>query len=388
MTKQHKMRARGQIISRGVDADGYHRWLLRVYTGTGSDGKKRYHSKTIRATLKEAQTAITAMLHDQAQKTLIPRSAQTVSVYLDEWIAGKIDVASRTRLDYQRQLKYVTDAIGSAKLQDVTPLQVQNFVLGMMNRGLSPRTIEYAVRVLHAALGDAVKRHLLPRNPADHIKLPKKQKRAPSVLTVAQVNHLLDVTKDDPLCVLWRLLLTTGLRPQEALALKWSDADLKGKWLSVQRVLASDGHGTHTVVEATKTEGSTRRIGLAASTVEALKVHGKRQDAQKVVAGKRFSDSGLIFTNAVGHPMDPNWIRRRFKAALKAAKLPNIRLYDTRHTHLTQLLAAGVDISLIAARAGHKDIKMTASTYAHVMPASHQALGELTEEMLKNGTKE
>jgi len=388
MTKQHKMRARGQIISRGVDADGYHRWLLRVYTGTGSDGKKRYTSKTIRATMQEAHKAMTAMLHEQAQKTLIPRSAQTVSVYLDEWLMGKIDVAPRTLLDYHRQLQYVTIAIGSVKLQDLTPIQVQNFVVSMMTRGLSPRTIEYAVRVLHAALGDAVKRHLLPRNPADHIKLPKKQKRPPTVLTVEQVNHLFTVTKDDPLAVLWCLLLTTGLRPQEALALKWSDVDLEGKWLSVQRVLAGDGHGSHSLVEATKTEGSTRRIGLAASTVEALKAHQKRQDAQKVVAGKRFSDAGLIFTNAVGHPMDPNWIRRCFKAALKAAKLPDIRLYDTRHTHFTQLLASGVDIAMIAARAGHKDIKMTQTTYAHVMPSSHQMLGELTEKMLNKTDKQ
>ena len=387
MTKQYKMRTRGQLISRGVDADGYHRWLLRIYTGTGSDGKKRYTSRTIKATVQEAQKAITKMLTDHAEQRLIPRSAQTLAAYLQEWEVGKIDVAPRTRIDYNRQLRYVTEAIGTVKLSDVTPRHVQGVVLAMVSRGLSPRTVEYCVRVLHAAFSDAVKHRLLPHNPADHITLPKKVKRPPSVLTVEQVNHLFNVTKDDPLSVVWRLLLTTGLRPQEALALRWSDLDLKGNWLSVQRVLAGDGHGVYSIVEATKTEGSTRRIGLPIDTTAALKTHKKRQEAQQLVAGKKYEDTGLVFTNAVGHPVDPNWIRRCFKATLKTAKLPDIRLYDCRHTAFTMLLAAGADIALIASLAGHKDIKMTASTYAHVMPASHQALGELTQKLLSKKKK-
>jgi integrase len=396
-TTAHRGR-RGQIISRGKDRRNRPTWLLRVYLGTTPDGTKRYSNKTVKGSRSDAEQELTAMLRSVDTKSFVAASKETVKEYLGSWLRSKVDVTGRTRVDYEQRLGwYVYGPLGHYRLQDVDARVVQEMISKMAStvsprtgQPLSPRTIEYTKAILHAAFEDAVRAKLLYRNPVEHVKIPKKTRRAPSVLTMKQVGVLLEKTKEDALRALWALLLTSGLRPQEALALKWTDLELEESWLSVQRTLADDGHGNFSLVDTAKTDGSVRRIGLPESTVEVLKGHKARQNAEILLAGTRYGRQDLVFATSLGTPLDMNKVRRRWKAALKAAKLPAVRLYDTRHSHATALLHNGADIAWVAARLGHADIHMTQRHYAHVLPETQRKMGELTEEMLKkaNGTAE
>lgn len=374
-------RNRGSIQARGDN-----KWLLRVFLGMTPEGKREYSAKTFEGTFSQAGKELTAMLRENDTDMFVQPSKLSLKEYLEGWLKSKIDVAERTVVSYTQKLAYVIARIGHLMLHEVDARAVQSFVTNMNESGLSPRSIEYAHRVLHIALEDAIRQHLLVRNPCDHTKLPKKIKRAPTVLTMKQVGTLLAKTADDSLQALWMLLLTSGLRPQEALALKWSDLDIEGKWLSVQRNLVDNGHGVFSLADVPKAD-SYRRIGLPESTVALLQKHKVRQNAEVLLGGPDYDRADLIFANSVGHYTDPNLVRRRWKAALKAAGLPSVRLYDTRHTHLTALLANGADLAWVAARAGHKDIKMTQQHYAHVMPETHRGMGDMTERMLKEASK-
>lgn len=73
---------------------------------------------------------------------------------------------------------------------------------------------------------------------------------------------------------------------------------------------------------------------------------------------------------------------RHFKALLRAAGLPNIRLYDLRHTHASQLLAAGVPIKVVSDRLGHANAKMVLDVYAHVLAGQAAEAVERLEEYL------
>jgi integrase len=325
------------------------------------------------------------MLRSLDTKTFIQPTKAALAEYLDGWLSGKIDIAARTLVSYRRQLAHFLTPLGHLRLPDVSTKAIQDVLTEMAGQGLARRTLEYARAVLHAAFEDGVRQGLLAKNPADYLKLPPKVKRPPTVLSMEEVGKLLQATATDPLAPLWRLLLTTALRPGEALALKWMDVSLENPgWLSVRRTLVDvDGHGKVGLVEATKTDGSVRRIGLPESTVDALREHRKRQSAAILQAGEKYDRLGLIFANQLGRPLDSRAVRRRWKAALKTTGLPQVRLYDTRHTHLTALLANGADLAWVAARAGHSDVSLTASTYAHVLPESHRAMGEMTERMLQ-----
>jgi integrase len=370
-------RSRGQIIPKGAG-----KWLIKAFLGV-REGRRVYSSKIIRGTAQEARQGLTGMLREVDTQTFVRPTKTVLSLYLAGWLDGKIDITGSTLASYRRQAGYFVRAIGHLKLGEVSNKAIQDVLTGMAAQGLSRRTLEYARAVLHAALADATRQGLLAKNPADYLKLPPKIKRPPSVLAMEQVSKLLEVTATDPMAPLWRLLLTTALRPGEALALLWGDLNVEDRWLSVRRTLVDDGHGKVSLVEATKTDGSTRRIGLPESTVEALRDHKKRQSTAILQAGEKYNRLGLIFANELGRPMDHSAVRRRWKAALKTAGLPQVRLYDTRHTHLTALLAAGADLAWVAARAGHSDVSLTASTYAHVLPEVHKAMGEMTERMLQ-----
>jgi integrase len=77
--------------------------------------------------------------------------------------------------------------------------------------------------------------------------------------------------------------------------------------------------------------------------VTALKEHKSRQEAEEDAAGERWTDSGLVFTTAIGTPIEPRNLNRHFNELCDAAGIRRVRLHDLRHTCATLLLAQGVD---------------------------------------------
>jgi site-specific recombinase XerD len=74
----------------------------------------------------------------------------------------------------------------------------------------------------------------------------------------------------------------------------------------------------------------------------------------------------LVFANRSGHPLEPRTIQQEFKATLKAASLPDMRLHDLRHCTASFLINAGADLRLIMEQLGHSTIKLTSDTYGHI----------------------
>ena len=110
-------------------------------------------------------------------------------------------------------------------------------------------------------------------------------------------------------------------------------------------------------------------VTLAEMAVEALTAHRERQLFERRAAAGRWQETGLVFTSRLGTPMEPRNAVRSFKAALKAAGLPERRFHDLRHSCASLLLAEGVPLKVVAEMLGHSTIRLTADTYSHVLPA-------------------
>jgi integrase len=130
-----------------------------------------------------------------------------------------------------------------------------------------------------------------------------------------------------------------------------------------------------------KTAKSRRTIPLTAPILAMLQDHRTRQLEERLRAGSVWKDHGFIFCNKIGEPLTVGSVRYLFKGLLTAAGLPeNIRLYDTRHSCATALIASGLNSKVVSERLGHSNVTITLDTYTHVSPGMQK---EASEEMEK-----
>ena len=140
--------------------------------------------------------------------------------------------------------------------------------------------------------------------------------------------------------------------------------------------------GTSLRLAKPKTARSRRTVTLPGVVAGSLRAHRKRQLEERLTAGERWNDSGLVFTTPIGTPIGTHSLHRTFKAMLAEAGLPDIRYHDLRHTAATLLLAQGVDPRTIMETLGHSQISLTLNTYAHVVPKLQRQAAAKMDEIL------
>lgn len=370
----------GQIIRRGERT-----FLVRAYLGRdGTTGKRRYHNHTVHGSKKDAGRYLNRVLRERDTNTFVEPSRQTVAEYLDHWLAAiRHRVRARTSADYDSLVtRYIKPALGGERLDRLSSMGIAQFYSSLSERGLSARTVRYTHSVLRSALQEALSLGLLARNPAVVVKLPSPQRKEMRALSTEQAIRFLDVAKENKWHGLWVLLLTTGLRPGEALGLVWSDVDLDQGKLRVQRVLVRiDGKGWSR--DETKTERSRRTVTLPSTTVAVLRQHRAHQLEERMRIGPEYAGHEFVFATPEGEPLDYRAVvRRHFKPLLKKAGLPLIRPYDLRHSCATLLLAVGEHPKIVSERLGHSSTTLTMDTYSHVLPDMQQKAAEKLEGLL------
>jgi integrase len=389
----------GQIIKRGDKT-----WLVRIFIGREAQGKRRYLNKTVRGNKKDAETYLSNTLTAMSSGTFVEASPITVSEYLERWLqtAASKRVRERTFTDYSELLnRYVYPAIGDERLSSVRPLHIQALYSHMTapklkkddepkagmtyGLGLSARTVRYTHAVLSAALKQAVKWLILAQNPAAHVDLPRATPKEMQALSPDEAARFLIEARKDRWCALFSLALTTGMRPEEYLALQWKDIDFEKGIATVQRALVwLRKKGAGWIFSAPKTARSRRSIPLPPSVLRALQAHRRLQAEERLKAGAEYQNHDLVFASREGTPiMIRNLLRRHFKPILKRAKLPKtIRLYDLRHSCATLLLAANEHPKVVSERLGHASVTLTLDTYSHVLPSMQQAATDKLESIL------
>ncbi len=156
------------------------------------------------------------------------------------------------------------------------------------------------------------------------------------------------------------LLISTGLRVGEAVALEWTDVDAEALTIRVSRSRKLDGS-----VGGTKTDQA-RIVHIDPGLAATLEHHRRATNPLNV----------LVFATSQGTPPSPSNIRRRWHTpTLKAAGLPHVRLHDLRHTAATLAVVAGESILFVQAQLGHTSVRTT-QRYAHPDAAAHRAAAE------------
>ncbi len=360
------------------------RYRARVVVGKRENGTLIMASETF-PTKAAARDWISVKQSEVSRGIYVAPSTVTVAEFGNLWLAGaaKTRLRPRTLAQYEGLLKrHVYPTLGSTSVARVNLAAIDTLYARLSGKGLGARSIRYVHATLRTMLTSAVRAGILLSNPTVHATLPRIPHSESAYLTPEQVHALLDAAASDPWYPYWLMLAHTGMRPSEALGLKWSDWGA-GK-VSIRRTVVTLGKTWQ--FEDCKTKRSRRTITIPASVVDALKAHRKVIAAERLLRGARWQDHDLIFPSETGAPPDMrSLVRLHFDPYRKAAKLPKVSPYALRHSHISALLSAGVPVAAVSARVGHSSPVMTLGVYAHVTDGGGDQIAGVVERLSARG---
>jgi integrase len=353
---------------------------------------------------KQAQGALTDKLKELRDGKHVNPEEMTLRYYVEkEWLPTIRSSPGRKKTTVELYATvltaYVLPRIGDKRLQQLTGRDLEKLYVVLRESGrvkkskddeqpggLGEHSLANIRSVLHRVLRDAVRSRLLPRSPADDVlEKPshRKSDRTMTTWTAEQVRAFLKSVEGDRLYPLYVLVASTGMRRGEVCGLRWRDVDLEGGRLAVvNNLVLVDGRA---VDSPPKTKTSRRAVTIPAPAVAVLTAWRDAQDAERDDAGDAWVDSGYVFTWQDGSPIRPDYLSKDFRKAVKAAKLPKVRLHDLRHGYATVSLGLGVHPKVVADQLGHSSTDITMDIYSHVMPSVAQEAAERVGDALFNG---
>jgi integrase len=177
----------------------------------------------------------------QVQRGLpVADNRQTVGGYLSDWLrdVAAARVRGNTLSGYRTNVeRHIVPRLGVKKLGKLTARDVRALLDDLRRSGLSERSVRYVHATLRAALEDAVREDLVPRNVAKLVRLSVPERAETRVLSAEEGRLLLKANSDDRLLAALVLLLLLGLRRSEVLGLRWEDVDLCAGVLRVRQGL-------------------------------------------------------------------------------------------------------------------------------------------------------
>ncbi|MBN1227549.1 MAG: site-specific integrase [Deltaproteobacteria bacterium] len=251
------------------------------------------------------------------------------------------------------------------KINRITTATIEKYITTRQIQGMNINTLRKVLVTLGQILSYAVRHKYTDHSPLKDAERPRstgkegfQEQEKIKVLTPPQIKAFLSKAKNQKHKALFMLALFSGARQGELLGLKWSDIDWNQRQIHIQRTF-NNGH-----FFTTKTRSSNRKVDLGPNVITTLK---------EWKLGCPANDLDLVFPNEAGNPMDHNnLIKRHYEPALKAAKLPNMRFHDLRHTYASLLINQGENIKYIQSQLGHSSPSVTLNVYAHLMKPSNQ----------------
>lgn len=248
---------------------------------------------------------------------------------------------------------------------------------------LAVSTILHHHRLISSMLGTAVKWQLIFSNPCSRVVLPKNKRKEAVYLDEEQAAELLAALDKESMQhqVIVKLLLFTGLRRGELCGLEWKDVDFERAIITVRRSsLYLSGKGIF--ADETKNDTSTRCMKVSDDAIAMLRVWRAEQAKERLLLGDQWQDNDRLFTAWNGTPIRPDVITAWFHRFVTKNNLPPIHVHSLRHTNATLLIAAGTNLTTVAARLGHADTTTTSKIYAHAIKSADQAAAEVLQDIL------
>lgn len=358
----------GTIRKKTVTRNGkdYTYWEARITVGRDPGTGKQIQQSFSGKTQKEVREKMQAAAVEVNTGTYNSPAKLTVGQWLNIWAGEYLrNLKPTTIRSYTSCIKtHIIPAIGATKLTSLHTHHVQTFINSL--EGLAVGSVRLVYKVLHAALGQAVRLEYIPKNPADNCVLPKHEQKAIQPLDDAQVAALLTAARGTPSENMLIVALFAGLRISELLGLSWEQIDMDKGTITISKQLSSPAT-RHKGLFVTPKSGKPRTMRTAPSVIAAFKDQRIKQAEMRLRAGQVWSNPhNLVFTLEDGSIYDQMRASREFKNILQAAGLEDsVRFHDLRHTYAVNAIRAGDDIKTIQGNLGHSSAAFTLDRYGH-----------------------
>lgn len=398
---------KGSIEKRGEKS-----YRLVVSGGTGPGGKRKKFTKTINiegkteaARMNIAEVELAKFITSVETNTYVEPSKMTFKDLADKWIKdyGETNLAPKTLYRYKEMLdSRIIPAMGHMKIEKIKPLHLLDFYKNLQENGirkdkkkggLSPQTIKHHHRLIHTIFETAVNDwHILAYNPASDIKPPKVQKNEAQFYEENDIQALLfalDTLSKEELKYKLAVYIdiSTGLRTGELMGLKWENINMDdGTFKVVETTQYLPKMGTFK--KDPKTETSKRMLALPIPVLDMLKQYKAQQAEQKLKYGDLWHNTGYVFTQKNGLPMNTYTVNHWFFKFLEDNNLKKITFHQLRHTNATMLLKTGMDLKSVSHLLGHSNVSTTGNIYAHVLQTADKTAAEkISNVLFKNDSK-
>lgn len=373
-----KRRAHGEGSLYQRKSDG--RWVGTLTVGYDDEGKQR-RLVVYGATQRKAREKLDK-LREQYNSGTLSETRQSVAQYLHHWLEAKSRTVRPRTLELYADLirLHIRPRIGHVRLDRLKPLQVQQMV-NAIHDDVGASTANKARRVLHGALKQAVKWQMIPRNVVEAVEPLPEPRREMVIWSPEEARRFLDTAKTHRLYAAFYLAMATGLRRGEILGLRWDD--LVGNALHIRRTLTT--RGGKPVWSTPKTAKGERLVIVPADALAVLEEHRRRQAEERYLIrglGEPWADDTLVFANTRGDVTTPTAFQHHWKRLQEKANVPEARLHDLRHLHVSLLVQQGFDPRTIADRVGHADASFTLRRYAHMFEQQRKAAAVDLEKLL------
>lgn len=232
---------------------------------------------------------------------------------------------------------------------------------------LSPKTIQRIHGFISIVLSQAELEMIIQYNPAEKVTPPYCPPHDPNYFQPEEIARILAAVDREP--IKWRtmfhLLIVTGARRGEILALKWSNVDFEHNQIYIDGCLSY-------LPEIGKYEGPTktrksRYITLPAETMALFRKYWAWQAEQRIRYGEDWTETGHVFTAERGGPLLPTSVNGRLIKFSKNNGLPHINPHAFRHSAASIMIASGVDVLTVSKMLGHANTSTTTDFYGHAI---------------------
>lgn len=343
--------------------------------------------KGVKIKAREAVNAFAANGYSVKEKPTITTYRELVALW---WESYKNTIKPNSQQSMEGIVRlHILPVFGDYKLDKLTTPIIQQQVnkwADKANKGEKGAYANYSFlnNINRRILQYGVTMQVIQHNPARDVIIPRKQQNKEhkvKFFSNQELKQFLDYLEDLDQSsyenffdyVLYKTLLASGC---EALALEWSDIDLKKGTISISKTL-----NRYQETNTPKSKAGLREIDIDKATVSLLKQYKKRQQVQSWQLGR---SEGIVFTPFTTKYAYACLLRKRLQSHFKAAGVPDISFHGFRHTHATIMLYAGIEAKDLQYRLGHSNISMTLNTYVHATKEGAKKAVSIFEAAISN----